>query len=141
MAQAEITIDEGYTRTRTDYMEGIGFLVVAAFILLLSVGTSGKTTTFVLTSQRSGVTISAPDLLIPTNIGLIVLAVFAALIGIWQLTRGIERNNLAIAVVVGLFILAFLVWAASDKSLNITGMLVSSLVRWLKPPRFLLPAR
>jgi simple sugar transport system permease protein len=110
-------------------MEGIGFLVIAAFILLLSVGTSGKITTFVLTSQRSGVTISAPDLLIPTNIGLIVLAVLAALIGIWQLTRGIERNNLAIAVVVGLFILAFLVWAASDKSLNITGMLVSSLVR------------
>ncbi|MCK4724566.1 MAG: hypothetical protein KAT29_02130, partial [Anaerolineales bacterium] len=127
MAQAEMVIDKG--RARREYMEGVGFLIIAAFILLLSRGTSGQTTTFVLTSQRAGVTISAPDLLIPTDIGLYVLAGLAALIGFWQLARGIERNNLAITVVVGLFILAFLVWATADKSLNLTGMLVSSLVR------------
>ena len=127
MAQAEMVIDKG--RARREYMEGVGFLIIAAFILLLSRGTSGQTTTFVLTSQRAGLTISAPDLLIPTDIGLYVLAGLAALIGFWQLARGIERNNLAITVVVGLFILAFLVWATADKSLNLTGMLVSSLVR------------
>ena len=127
MAQAEMVIDKG--RARREYMEGVGFLIIAAFILLLSRGTSGQTTTFVLTSQRAGLTISAPDLLIPTDIGLYVLAGLAALIGFWQLARGIERNNLAITVVVGLFILAFLVWATADKSLNMTGMLVSSLVR------------
>ncbi|MFN2176140.1 MAG: ABC transporter permease [Anaerolineales bacterium] len=127
MAQAEITIEKG--RTRRDYLEGIGFLIIAVFILLLSMGTSGKTTTFVLTSQRAGVTISAPDLIIPTEIGLYVLSGLAALIGAYQLVKGTEHNNLAIAVVVGLFILGFLVWAAADKSLNLTGMLVSSLVR------------
>jgi simple sugar transport system permease protein len=127
MAQAEMVIDKG--RARREYMECVGFLIISAFILLLSRGTSGQTTTFVLTSQRAGVTISAPDLLIPTDIGLYVLTGLAALIGFWQLARGIERNNLAITVVVGLFILAFLVWATADKSLNLTGMLVSSLVR------------
>jgi simple sugar transport system permease protein len=83
----------------------------------------------VLTSLRAGVTIEAPDLVTPTQITLIVLAVLAGVAGIWQLVRGFERTNAAVAFVASLAIVAFLVWATRDKSLNLTGMLVSSLVR------------
>jgi len=85
--------------------------------------------TFVLTSQRAGVTIAAPDLVVPTNITLYVLGGVVVLATVWQLVRGFERVNLVVVLVVGIGILAFLVWASRDKSINLTGMLVSSLVR------------
>jgi simple sugar transport system permease protein len=43
--------------------------------------------------------------------------------------KGFQRDNLLIVYAAGVAILAFLVWATRDKSLNMTGMLVSSIVR------------
>jgi simple sugar transport system permease protein len=85
--------------------------------------------TFVLTSQRAGVTIAAPDLIVPTDIALYVLGGVVVLATLWQLLRGFERVNIVVVAVVGIGILAFLVWASRNKSINLTGMLVSSLVR------------
>jgi simple sugar transport system permease protein len=85
--------------------------------------------TFVLTSQRAGVTIAAPDIVVPTAYSLYVLGALAALAGGWQLARGFKRVNLVVALVAAVGIAAFLVWASRDKSLNLTGMLVSSVVR------------
>jgi ABC-type uncharacterized transport system permease subunit len=117
-------------KSRRDISIGILFLVIAALILfLLPRGTAGQQSTFALTSQRGGVTIAAPDLVMPTSLSLYALGALAALAGGWQLVRGFKRVNLVIALVAAAGVAAFLVWASRGKSINLTGMLVSSLVR------------
>ncbi|UCC64632.1 MAG: ABC transporter permease, partial [Anaerolineae bacterium] len=117
-------------QSRRDIAVGILFLVIAALILfLLPRGTAGQQSTFALTSQRGGVTIAAPDLVMPTSLSLYALGALAALAGGWQLVRGFKRVNLVIALVAAAGVAAFLVWASRGKSINLTGMLVSSLVR------------
>jgi len=117
-------------RSRRDIAVGVLFLVIAAPILfLLPRGTAGQQSTFALISQRGGVTIAAPDLVLPTSLTLYVLGVLVAFAGGWQLARGFKRLNLVIALVAAAAVAAFLVWASRGKSINLTGMLVSSLVR------------
>jgi simple sugar transport system permease protein len=108
---------------------GIFFLLVAVAIFLMTPGTAGQQSTLVLTSQRAGVTIAAPDLVLPTAATLYVFAAVVTLAAVWQLVKGFQRLTSVIFLIVGLLILAFLIWATRDKSLNLTGMLVSSLVR------------
>jgi ABC-type uncharacterized transport system permease subunit len=128
MTQAVQAIRVG--RSRKDVAIGVLFLALAALVLIyLPQGTAGENSTFVLTSQRAGVTIAAPDIVVPTAYSLYALGALAALAGGWQLAKGFKRANIAIVGVAALVIVAFLVWATGDKSLNLTGMLVSSLVR------------
>jgi general nucleoside transport system permease protein len=101
-------------------------LLVAAF---LSQGTRGLQSTFSLVSQRGGVTIDAPDLTLPTAASLYVLGGAAIAAGAWQLVRGFQRTNLMIALIAAAAVVAFLIWASRGQSINLTGMLVSSLVR------------
>jgi simple sugar transport system permease protein len=101
-------------------------LVVAA---LLSRGTHGMHSTFALASQRGGVTIDAPDVVVPTAPSLYVLGGLAVLAGVWQLVSGFRRMNLMVALIAIIGIVAFLIWASRAQSINLTGMLVSSLVR------------
>jgi ABC-type uncharacterized transport system permease subunit len=109
---------------------GVLYLALAALILfVLAPGTAGSKSTFALTSQRGGLTIEAPDLVVETATTLYVLGVLVALVGVWQLVRGFKRDNLVLALVAAIGIFVFLVWAARDQSLNLTGMIVSSLVR------------
>jgi ABC-type uncharacterized transport system permease subunit len=108
---------------------GIFLLVEAAMLLLLLTGTAGKVSTFVLSSRRAGVDISAPDLVIPTWATILSVAVLVGLAGIWQLIKGFKRNTNAVLVtMISLGILIFLIWAARDNSLNLTGMLVTSVI-------------
>ena len=117
-------------RDRRDIVLGVSYLALAAFIVfILPRATTGLKSTFALTSYRGGVTIKAPDLVVPTASSLSALGALVALAGAWQLARGFKRVNLVLVLVVGVGITAFLVWATRAKSLNLTGMLVSSLVR------------
>jgi len=127
MAQAEILHPRAQILRAV--VVGVFSILIAILILLLSLRTAGETSTFVLTSQRAGVTIPAPDLVIPTNISLYILASLAGLAGIWHLIRRFRRDTLLIVFIGTLAITAFLIWATQGKSLNLTGMLVSSVVR------------
>jgi ABC-type uncharacterized transport system permease subunit len=127
---AETTLIRSEGRTRREIMFGVLFLALAVWILfILAAGTAGVKSTLQTTSQRGGVTIPGPDFVLPTDISLYVIGGIIALIGIWQLVRGFERVNLWIVITAGGSVLAFLIWATQDKSINLTGMLVSSLVR------------
>ena len=109
---------------------GVAFLVIAVLIVaFLPRGTAGLKSTFALVSQRGGVTIAAPDLVVPTSLSLCILGALVALAGGWLLIVGDRRLTLTVALVAVSSITAFLVWASRDKSINLTGMLVSSLVR------------
>ena len=120
----------GIGRARREFVIGALFLVIGLLItIFLPLGTWGQRSTFALTSRRGGVTIAAPDLVLPTTISLYVLGVLVVLAGVWQLLKGFRRLNLMVAIVAAVAIAAFLVWASRGKSINLTGMLVSSLVR------------
>ncbi len=125
----QATIIEKPTRDLRGIAIGIIALMVAAGIILLALGKQGLQSTFVLTSQRAGITIAAPDLVVPTFTSLIVLGIISAGIGFWQVFRGFKKSDWVVVLAAGLAILAFLVWATTDKSLNLTGMLVSSIIR------------
>jgi len=108
---------------------GIFLLVEAAALALLLIGTRGMVSTFVLASKRAGVDIPAPDLVIPTWATILVVVFLVGLAGVWQLIKGFKRyTNSVLITMISFGILLFLIWAARDKSLNLTGMLVSSVI-------------
>ncbi len=121
---------KGGRRGRKELAMGLLCLTLAALIVLaLRPGTDGQLSTFSLTSYRGGMTIKAPDMVMQTSSALLLLAALAALIGTWQLLRGTARIATLLAAVSAIGISAFLIWATRGKSLNLTGMLVSSIVR------------
>ncbi len=117
-------------QTRKDILAGAVLLVLAALLLFLfAPGAASLRSTLVLTSQRGGVTIAAPDLVLPTAVSLYVCGGVLAALGLAKLIFRFGRANLLIVLAAALFIAAFLVWASRGKSINLTGMLVSSVVR------------
>jgi simple sugar transport system permease protein len=110
---------------------GVLFLILAVAIYwLFALGTpADEVTTFALTPGGS-TTAVLPPWLLPARTTLTVLAVLSAVLGGIQLARGFGKaTNYILAVVTGLFMFGFLVWAASGKSLNLAGMLGSTLLR------------
>lgn len=126
---AQIALVQKSEHSRRNVVVGILFMVLSGLIIYMSLGTAGEITTFVLTSHRAGLTIASPDLVIPSDVSLWIISLVVGVIGLWILVRGSDRLSLLIALVASAVILAFLVWAATGKSLNLTGMLVSSLIR------------
>ncbi len=106
-----------------------GIFLLIAFLLWFVLArdtTSDQITSFGL--SLSGVTQQLPPLLVHSTQFLVILAVMSALFGGYQLARGFKRyTNLALTLVVGFLILGFLTWAAAGKSLNLAGLLVTTL--------------
>jgi ABC-type uncharacterized transport system permease subunit len=108
----------------------VAFLLLeAGFVFLLTFNASGLSSTFVLTSQRGGTKIIAPDLVLPTTLTLIVIGCVVALAAVWLMFRKTRKTTLVLTLMISLGLFAFLVWATRDHSLNLTGMLASSVVR------------
>jgi general nucleoside transport system permease protein len=110
---------------------GIFFLLLALAIAVLFAynTTADMTTTFGL---NPGAKTNAPRLgewVVPTQTTLWVLTVVVAFIGGWQLARGFKNINVALLIVVLIFIFAFLTWAARGISMNLLGMVSASLLR------------
>jgi ABC-type uncharacterized transport system permease subunit len=125
----QATVVEKPTRDLRGIAMGIIAIMAAAGMILLALGTEDMQSTFVLTSQRAGITIAAPDVVVPTFVSLIILGVVSGVAGFWQVFRGFKKGDWVVIFVAALAILAFLIWATRGKSLNMTGMFVSSLVR------------
>lgn len=107
---------------------GIVFLLLGAAIwLLFGRGTeAGLTTTFDLVP--GGFDSNLADWKLPALATLNILAFACAFLGGVQLVRGFgKRTNSILGVVAGFFIFGFLVWAAADKSMNLAGLLNTTL--------------
>lgn len=109
---------------------GVIFLVAAVFIWWFFSRTTGgdATTTFVMVPGGTDMVLS--DWKLPAATTLNVLALVCAMLGGIQLSRARgfgKRTNSVLALVSGLFIFGFLVWAAADKSLNLAGLLNTTL--------------
>jgi ABC-type uncharacterized transport system permease subunit len=103
----------------------IGVLIVA----FVAPAMRGLSSTFELTSKRSGVTIEAPTMILPTANTLYVLGGLLVLAALYQVFSGGRNTTLMIITLAVIGVLVMLVWATRDNFLNLTGMLVSSLVR------------
>jgi simple sugar transport system permease protein len=116
---------------RTRLIPGI-FLIVTGLVILLLFGVNiqgGQQTTFGLTPLGDPNVIPIPDLVLPAQGAIYVLALIAFFMGGWQLARGVRSTTLLIVAVAFCFIAAFLIWAARDKSMDLVGMLNTSMVR------------
>ena len=120
---------EVYSPTRK-WVMGVLFLAIGLLIFFLFArNISAETiTTFVMTP--GGIESTAPDWFLPSRLVLIILSVIAGALGVAQLVlpRGFgSRTTMVLFMVAGFFIFAFLVWAAAGKSLNLAGLLNSTL--------------
>jgi simple sugar transport system permease protein len=130
MAQTALVNANMVGKSRRGMNIGIFLLAEAAVVFLLLRGTGGMISTFVLSSRRAGVDIAAPNLVIPTWVSILVAGILISLVGIWQIIRGFgKRANTVLIILVSLGVAVFLIWATRGKSLNLTGMLVSSVIQ------------
>ena len=115
---------------RTQISFGITLLVVGLGIFLLfGLNTeAGTMTTFGLNLAGSQA-IEVPDFVVPAQTTVYLMAAIAVFAGAFQLARGVRNTGWLIGILAFTFVMAFLTWAAQDKSFNLTGMLGSSLVR------------
>jgi simple sugar transport system permease protein len=119
------------TTLRTRLVPGI-LLIVAGLAILLLFGQNiepGLRTSFNLTPQGDTNVIPIPNLVLPVQTTIYVLVLVAFFLGAWQLARGIRSTGLMVGVIALCFIGAFLIWAAKGKSMDLVGMMNTSLVR------------
>jgi simple sugar transport system permease protein len=120
---------QAVTKERKGVGMGILFVLTALVILGLFVpGTASDAMTTFSFGAR-GEVLALGDLVFGTQLGLFLLSGAILVLGVWQLTRGFETVNLMLGVVALLFVLAFLTWAARGRSMNLTGLLQSTLLR------------
>jgi general nucleoside transport system permease protein len=132
MATVALQQEVGYVSSTRQRVMGVLFILLGVFIwYFFSRGMGADVQTkFVMTPGGSKATL--PDLVFPTLIGVNVLAALIIILGIIQLVkpRGFGRyTNWVLAGVVGMFVLAFLTWAAGGKSLNLAGLLNTTLLK------------
>lgn len=109
---------------------GILYFVLGLFVFFVfSLGSeSGADASFGLSRAQDA--IAVPNLVVPVRGFTTAAAVVFVFLGAMQITRGFgKKGNVVLGAGFGLFILAFLAWAAADKSFSMIGMLNSTVVR------------
>lgn len=105
----------------------IGVLILVAFGLGSDPGVESR---LGLNPARGDTFFTLPDLVVPSASTAYVLAAVCMFLGGVQLARGFKKRiNLVLGIVALIFVFTFLVWAAGGRSLNLLGMLQSSLLR------------
>ena len=121
------TVSVPQTRRR---VLGFIFLGIAGLIWLFFARGVDPTMNTAMRLYPGGSTVVIDDWVFSTQTMLWVLAGGCAAVGAFQLVRGFgRRTGLAFGLVGGMFVFAFLSWAASGGTLNLAGMLRIMLVR------------
>jgi simple sugar transport system permease protein len=107
------------------------FLLIVGFVIYLLFGLNtepGVTTTFGMNLVGSEA-VTIPDIVVPSRITVTLMAIVAVFVGAYHMARGIRSVGVVIGAIGLTLMIAFLTWAAQDKSFNLTGMISSSFVR------------
>jgi ABC-type uncharacterized transport system permease subunit len=107
------------------------FLLILGLTIYLLFGLNtepGVTTTFGMNLAGSEA-IKIPDIVVPSQATVFFMALVAVFVGAYHMARGIRSVGVVIGAIALTLIIAFLTWAAQDKSFNLTGMISSSFVR------------
>jgi simple sugar transport system permease protein len=110
-------------------VSGLIYLLVAGLIVIMF-GTvePGSESRFDLNS--SGVAFTLPPVVLPSSPVIWGLAGICAFLGAVQLTRGFgARRAVVLAAIVLMVVLAFLVWAASGRSMNLVGVIQATVIK------------
>jgi len=110
---------------------GVTFVVLGLLIFVFFLpGLSGDLNTeFGLTAFSKAKSLPVPPLVVPTMLAIILAGAVCLALGAFQLTRGFGRaTEVVLGLVVLMFIVAFLTWAARGKAFNVTGILKSTLL-------------
>lgn len=128
MSALVANVARGGISVRRQQGYGIFYLVLAAVMVLVLGGVEpGAQTTF---GMNVGKGTPVPDLVIPSAGTVYFLAAIAAMAGAIQLTRGFgARWAIVLALMVSIFAFAFLTWAGSGGSMNLAGILQTTLQR------------
>lgn len=97
--------------------------------LLFTPGTEADQTAKFGMNLTNSAAIKIPDIVLPVQTSLYVLAFIVVFLGAFQMARGIRSPGALFGIVAFAFVAAFLIWATKGKSLSLIGMLTSSLVR------------
>jgi simple sugar transport system permease protein len=135
MTAAQVSVSTGLTtRERTarrrQRILGIVYLLIAVAIVVgfgrdLDPATESR---FVL--KLGDAFIQPPDILVPSGLTLYLLGMISGLAGAVQLIRGFgTRGALVLGLVAVAFVLGFFTWVAAGQSVNLTGVLQSSIQR------------
>jgi ABC-type uncharacterized transport system permease subunit len=109
---------------------GIVLIAVGLFIyLVFGLNTQAGLQTTYGTNLSGSQALTVPDIVVPAQMTVMLMAGIAVFFGAFQLARGVRSTGWLIGVLAITFVIAFLTWAAQGKSFNLTGMLSSSLVR------------
>jgi simple sugar transport system permease protein len=110
---------------------GVTFLAlgILIFALFLPGTTMVQKTEFGLNTFTKVDVIPLPPLILPTQIVIIAAGIICLGLGAYQLVRGFGRvTEVVLGLVVLMFIISFLTWAAQDKAFNLTGILKTTLL-------------
>jgi simple sugar transport system permease protein len=129
MSVATAALAQGRRRIGRQEILGVSYLILGGVILFVFARVeSGAQSSFGLNLGRGEVPL--PDLVVPSALTAYVAAGMAAFAGAVQLTRGFgSRWALVLSIVVVAFVFAFLTWAAAGGSMNLAGLLQSTLQR------------
>lgn len=108
----------------------IGLGLAVAIVLLLGIETPwGEVSVFGLNPGGHLPAILLPDLVVPSAAGIYAMALLAAAAGVGYLAWPRLKAGTAVGISVGALVAAFLIWAVQGQSLNLVGMLRSTLLR------------
>lgn len=121
-----------YVSPVRQYTMGALFLIMGGLVWwLFARGVAGDVLTkFVMTP--SGAATPFPDLILPSRATLFIVVALSMILGVLQLAlKGgfRKRTNLVLFLVAFMFVFAFLTWGAAGKSLNLGGLLKTSLIK------------
>ncbi len=103
-------------------------LIGLALFVVLVFGDAPGDATFRLSRPRD--TWVLPNLVVPAQPFIYIAALIVAFLGARQFLRGGGRwTTLSLGIGLGLFVMAFLVWATAGKAFSLTGMLQATMVR------------
>lgn len=128
MMNTKTTLQSDDMRTRIVW--GIVLIAMGLLVLFLFAFSTeaGQTTQFGLNLSKTEAFV-IPDLVLPSQATTYAMALVLIAVGAFQMARGVKSNSTLVSVLAFCFVMAFLVWAARDKSFSLVGMLSSSFVR------------
>ena len=115
---------------RSQITYGIVLIALGLFIyLIFGLNTQAGLQTTYGTNLAGSQALPIPDIVVPAQMTVMLMAGIAVFFGAFQLARGVRSTGWLIGILAATFVIAFLTWAAQGKSFNLTGMLSSSFVR------------
>jgi general nucleoside transport system permease protein len=114
---------------RRQYILAVAYLMVAVGIVWFLAAPTRAGTMTALSFNAQGTT-TLPQWIVPTRTAAYVMAAICACLGGVQVSRiGVRHGAWILGLVVGAFVVAFLIWATRDASLDTIGLIENSLLR------------